>query len=89
MIKPTEADIENVSYNYQKELTNKLDAIDSDFDQNVINEIVLWKTNRYSWIDDKTLSLINQIKKNDKDLRTQMFIRLLINEYTGFYMVKN
>jgi hypothetical protein len=41
-------DFLNLEYNFQPELTSKLDEIDSDFTQEIINEIVLWKVNRYS-----------------------------------------
>jgi hypothetical protein len=37
------------SYRYQPNLTRKLDALGSaSFDQEIINEIVLWKVNRYA-----------------------------------------
>ena len=78
-VKPTMSDIENLDYKYQPELTKKLDNIDSDFDQGLINEIVLWKTNRYSWIDDKTIKLINQIKKDDKEINLDLTKEILKN----------
>lgn len=51
------------SYRYQPELTNKLDAINADFDQTVIQEIVLWKVNRYPVPDPKTIALLNELTK--------------------------
>ena len=42
---PTKFDIENSNYNYQTELTSKLDSLNCDFSQELINEIVLWKVN--------------------------------------------
>lgn len=71
-IKPTEADRQNVEYNYQNELTVKLDNLNSDFDQNIINEIVLWKVNRYALLDTATLNLINQINKDDTKLNYEL-----------------
>jgi thermostable 8-oxoguanine DNA glycosylase len=78
-VKPTKSDIENADYKYQEELTRKLDEIDSDFNQDIINEIVLWKTNRFSWIDAKTMILINQIKKDDKELNLSLTKEILRN----------
>lgn len=34
-------------YKYQEELTPKLDELEADFNQEIINEIALWKVNRY------------------------------------------
>ena len=54
------------NYKYQKELTLKLDNdLNDDFNQEIINEIVLWKVNRYSFLRDDAFFLLNQIKKND------------------------
>ena len=55
-------------YHYQDELTEKLDNHEGDYDQNIINEIVLWKLNRYAKIDDKSLNLLNEIDKNTREL---------------------
>jgi hypothetical protein len=71
------SDIENSNYKYQKNLTTKLDNLDSDFNQEIINEIVLWKTNRYSAIDDETLALINKIKKDDTSINEKLTDEIL------------
>lgn len=87
-ITPSVDDIKNSVYNYQTELTSKLDKLDTDFDQDIINEIVLWKVNRYAAIDRETLNLINQIKKNDTQLNSELtgaiLLRLLRREQKGF-----
>ena len=67
-ITPTDFEIENSSYIYQTELTSKLDNLYSDFSQEIINEIVLWKINRFATVDNNTLDLLNQIKKTDKEI---------------------
>jgi len=71
----------NEKYNFQPKLTLKLDAISSDFNQEVINQIVLWKVNRYVEIDDGTLALLNKIKKDavlfDEDLTREVLRKLL------------
>lgn len=86
-ITPSSDDLENSVYNYQNELTSKLDKLDTDFDQEIINEIVLWKVNRYAAIDNETLNLINQIKKEDAQLNPELtgaiLLRLLGKEQKG------
>lgn len=52
---------EHYEFNYQKSLTDKLDIIPTEFDQNKINEIVLWKVNRYVEVTPNILNLINSI----------------------------
>jgi hypothetical protein len=80
-IQPTKDDLVNSVYMYQPELTTKLDAIDSDFDQAIINEIVLWKVNRYAAIDKSVLCLLNKINKEaaeiDKELTREILVQLL------------
>ena len=80
-VQVTPEDRNNDGYKYQPELTPKLDELDVDFDQNVINEIVLWKVNRYVSLDDETLELINQIDKNatevDEELTKSVLKKLL------------
>ena len=63
------------SYNeftYQEKLTKRLDLIDSDFDQSVINEIVLWKVNRYAQIPKETIVLLNKISKTDTNINIEL-----------------
>ena len=48
-------------YSYQDLLTPKLDSLKSDFDQEIINEIVLWKVNRYAQIKPEALDLLNEL----------------------------
>ncbi len=52
-------------FNYQESLTNRLDRINTDFDQSTIDQIVLWKTNRYVELDDETLCLLNKIANSN------------------------
>jgi len=77
-ITPTADDIQNAAYNYQTDLTSKLDKLDEPFDQAIINEIVLWKVNRYASVDTQTLSLINQIKKGDTQLNAELTGAILL-----------
>ncbi len=77
-LNPTETDLENSDYHYQLELTAKLDNLDLDFDQEIINEIVLWKVNRYVALDIGILNLINQIKKTDKELNSELTKTILL-----------
>ncbi|NLL29033.1 MAG: hypothetical protein GX259_09575 [Bacteroidales bacterium] len=71
----------NRKYNYQKCLTEKLDEYEEPFTQETINEIVLWKINRYVKIDDEILILLNKIKDTDtefnKELTREILTKLL------------
>jgi hypothetical protein len=50
------------SYKYQRELTARLDALESGpIDQTVINEIVLWKVNRYAKLSLSALKALNSV----------------------------
>ena len=69
-------------YNYQLELTKKLDKLTGDFDQNTINEIVLWKVNRYSLLEPSTMDLINTIKSDEIAInidQTKDILKALLN----------
>jgi thermostable 8-oxoguanine DNA glycosylase len=49
-------------YSYQRQLTARLDCLDSaPFTQAMVNEIVLWKVNRYAPLSPKALDLLNSI----------------------------
>lgn len=48
-------------FEYQKDLTEKLDNITDDFDDDVINKIILWKLNRYALIPSECITKINTI----------------------------
>jgi len=80
-------DLRKYTYSYQKDLTEKLDLLDSDFNQNIIDQIVLWKTNRYASLDSKIFQLLNQIKRTDKildkELTEEILEKLLDKETKG------
>lgn len=84
---PSPTDIENSKYDYQPKLTGKLDNLDIDFNQDIINEIILWKVSRYSELPEDTLTLINQIKKTDTqinyDLTGAILLKLLSKKQKG------
>ncbi len=49
-------------YAYQPALTQRLDKLDdTDFTQQLINEIVLWKVNRYVALDNEMLLNLNKL----------------------------
>lgn len=73
----------NEGYDYQKDLTIKLDNIDSDFDQNIINEIVLWKVNRYALIMLEILDELNHIKKGDSIMNVELTESILKKMLSG------
>lgn len=52
------------SYRYQPDLTRKLDALCSaSFDQETINEIVLWKVNRYAPLAPEALTALDRASR--------------------------
>jgi hypothetical protein len=73
---------DDLKFDYQESLTNKLDLNLIDFDQNTLNEIVLWKVNRYAEFDSELISLINSINRNDLEIdteKTKIILRRLLN----------
>lgn len=61
-----ESDREN--FVYQKELTERLDELNGDFNQEVLNEIVLWKVNRYVSFDNEIIYQLNTNIPSIKDI---------------------
>lgn len=74
----------NNKYRYQDKLTLVLDRLEGEFNQGIINQILLWKVNRYAELTDKGLTLLNKIptsgteKKLNKEL-TYLVLKELIN----------
>ncbi|MBB3699499.1 hypothetical protein KMW28_24760 [Flammeovirga yaeyamensis] len=68
-------------FTYQKELTDFLDSDNSEFDQNKLNEIVLWKVNRYAKFESELIKLLNSISPFDTELdvqKTNQILKLLL-----------
>lgn len=53
------------TFKYQIGLTKKLDSTKLNFDQNILNEIVLWKVNRYANFPESIINRLNKIKNTD------------------------
>ncbi len=67
-------------YDFQTTLTKKLDGLaGATFDQEIINEIILWKVNRYAELDDKTLTLLNSIQPEESELNIDLTVEILQN----------
>ncbi len=66
------------NYDYLPQITPMLDSYDGDFDQVIVNKIVLWKVNRYPIIDDAILQELNDIKKTDGVISSVTVKTLLI-----------
>ena len=64
---------------YQIDLTAKLDKSTALFDQEIINEIVLWKVNRYASVDNDTIKLLNDIDPNATEIDTEKTKKILKN----------
>lgn len=72
-------------YNYQSDLTQKLDNLTDDFTDKTLLEIVLWKTNRYPKITTEVIILINDLRKNYSEQKARELLRKLLNkEMKGF-----
>ena len=70
------------TYNYQSNLTEKIDNLHAKtFTQSIVNEIVLWKVNRYVSLDDKILLSIDNLKAltNGEHRQAQTAIEYLLN----------
>ena len=68
---------QKLEFKFQEELTKKLDRYDADFDQNILNEIVLWKVNRYALFNDETILLLNSVKHSSTTLDLDITKKLL------------
>lgn len=68
---------EEIEFNYQNKLTRRLDILSGDFDQSIINEIVLWKINRYAELNEPALDLLNQINKRSKKINIELTKKVL------------
>lgn len=66
-----------VDYGYQNDLTGKLDELKESFTQETINEIVLWKVNRYVKMTDKALTLVNKIEDSDTEINIELTKEIL------------
>lgn len=69
------------NFDFKSGLTAKLDGIQGDFDQQIINEIVLWKVSRYAQIDSDTLELINMLNNDSRRLdieKTKIILKALL-----------
>jgi thermostable 8-oxoguanine DNA glycosylase len=75
----TEIKIEESDYNFQEILTPILDEIEGDFSQDIINQIVLWKVNRYASIDATLLDKLNNLNKLDKEIDIE-FTRQILDD---------
>ena len=70
-------------YNYQPILTKKLDDVAQEtFDQSLVNEIVLWKVNRYAPLSSETLSALNDLSNlgNGEHRKSEPTIKKLLRE---------
>ena len=56
---------DDYEFKYQEALTKKLDSSNENFSQEKLNEIVLWKVNRYAEFDESLIELINSINKDE------------------------
>ena len=78
------ADLMN-GYEYQPYLTAKLDKIERALTQDIVNEIVFWKVNRFAQLDEPILSKINSISKGQSEVDPDLtgdILRVLLDKKT-------
>ena len=73
----TEVQITELDYSFQDILTPILDKLEGDFNQDIINQIVLWKVNRYASIDTETLGKLNNLSKEDSEINIEFTRQIL------------
>ena len=78
-ITPNENDLDISAFKYQVELTKKLDSLNSDFNQEILNEIILWKVNRFAKFDSETINLLNKLNPKDENLNQSLTGDILLN----------
>ena len=76
---PSTEKLLSLDFNFQPELTEKLDNFNLDFNQELINEIVLWKINRYVKLSSITLDLINKIDEKSNAVNPGLTGEILLN----------
>lgn len=76
-LNPSKEELLDLDYQYQPDLTEKLDNNRREFDQKLINEIVLWKLNRYAELSTETLSLINKIDSDGTNMNIELTHKVL------------
>lgn len=72
---------DDLQFDYQENLTRKLDSTSVDFSQNSLNEIVLWKVNRYAEFGADLISQINSIKSDETKIditKTRLVLKGLL-----------
>ena len=67
----------DLEFKFQPKLTIELDKLNEDFTQNILNEIILWKVNRYAWFDSVTIELLNTLKQWTSELDELLTEQLL------------
>jgi len=68
---------DDYEFKYQESLTKKLDSSTEKFNQEKLNEIVLWKVNRYAEFDENLIDLINSIDKNETEINIDKTKKIL------------
>lgn len=63
---------DDTEFKYQEALTKKLDKLTDNFDQATLNEIVLWKVNRYAELKPELINELNSIKKTDTTINEEL-----------------
>jgi hypothetical protein len=74
---------EDFEYHFNPTLTAYLDSITTDFDQNIINTIALWKVNRYPYLDESIIMKLNGIAEDQQYKEEHKAILRMLLAYRG------
>ncbi|MCF8260338.1 MAG: hypothetical protein K9J12_06160 [Melioribacteraceae bacterium] len=64
-------------YEYQPDLTKNLDTYSGDYNADIINEIVLWKLNRFPALKEDTIKLVNEISRSKRKIDVKQSEKVL------------
>ena len=67
----------DIEFEYQKELTEQLDKYEGEFNQELINKIMLWKVNRYALVNTEVITLLNEIDTDLTEIDKQQTRKVL------------
>ncbi len=70
-------------YSYQPILTEKLDSLaETPIDQEILNEIVLWKVNRYVFLDKSIMERFEQLKglNPGEHRKSDLILKLMLKQ---------
>jgi thermostable 8-oxoguanine DNA glycosylase len=77
---PEEVAKARTDYKFQPELTRKLDALEGEFTETTLLEIVLWKVNRYPQVPPELLTAINDLRKGYTEEKAKALLKIMLDK---------